>query len=215
MTSKASIRYSLLSRHHKCFFRDDDRSPSPTRAPQTPLLLLLHLSPTTARAPATPATTRGTPHPLEPQNNLRPEPQSNTYRRAEPGQFCVSVRRDGGLCAEEGDWDTGSGAAVCFAVPSSLTDTRTNSFTLAEINYWTGQWTGLTQHVTDSTKQAIPSASASSPSFSSVPQPPPTPPLVPHASSHFCNSSRTPSGGTSSPAPQIPSKAPPPTTTNT
>lgn len=71
------------------------------------------------------------------------------------------------------------------------------------------------EYIIDSTKQATPSASASSPFYFSVPQPLPTQPRVPLASSRSCNSSPTHSGGIFLPAPLIPSKAPRPITTNT
>lgn len=63
-----------------------------------------------------------TPLPLKWQNRLSPSLKSRTNDWVEPGQLCVSVWGDGGLCAEEGYWDTGFGKTVYSSSSSSSLD---------------------------------------------------------------------------------------------
>ena len=119
-SSKAtlSLLYSF-PHNHKCASHDDNHSPSPTRA-QDPRLLNLPQPTTTTHASATCATTCRTPHAFKPQDDLRPEPQSHPNGRVEPGKLCVHFWRNGWVRAEEGDGDTGSGAAVRFTLQTSF-----------------------------------------------------------------------------------------------
>ena len=85
-----SYTFNSPSPHkHKCASHDDNHSSTPTRA-QNPRLVNLPPT-TTTHASAIYATTCWAPHALEPQDDLRPEPQSHTNGRAEPGKLCVSL----------------------------------------------------------------------------------------------------------------------------
>jgi hypothetical protein len=51
--------------------------------------------------------------PFEWKDHLPSSAEQGEDHRAEPGELCLPVCRDGELCPEAGDWDSGSGEAVC------------------------------------------------------------------------------------------------------